>query len=115
MRKLTKRFDGLELDSFRVSSAEFERAWRELSAPQHTALEKAIENIYRFHIGQSPKALSIETMPGVRCERLIRPLACVGLYVPGGSAPLPSTVLMLATPARIAGCRERTCAHHPPG
>ena len=65
----------------------------------------------RFHEAQVPKPFAMETMPGVRCERIIRPIQAVGLYVPAGSAPLPSAVIMLAVPARIAGCPRRVLVH----
>jgi histidinol dehydrogenase len=71
------------------------------------ALECAIANVQAFHSAQVLQPLALETMPGVRCERIIRPISAVGLYVPAGSAPLPSTVVMLAVPARIAGCARR--------
>jgi histidinol dehydrogenase len=90
-----------------VSAAEFEAAERTLSAAQHRALEVAIGTVRTFHAAQSREPLSIETAPGVRCERLSVPVGAVGLYVPAGSAPLPSTAIMLAVPAAIAGCRRR--------
>jgi histidinol dehydrogenase len=90
-----------------VSSDEFEDARRALRAEQIAALERAIANVQRFHLAQAPKPLLLESEPGVRCEQVIRPIANVGLYVPAGSAPLPSAVVMLAVPARIAGCPTR--------
>jgi histidinol dehydrogenase len=105
--ELTERFDGVRLGSLEVSEAEFEAAERSLSAAQHRALEVAIGTVHAFHAAQSPAPLSIETAPGVRCERLSVPVRAVGLYVPAGSAPLPSTAVMLAVPAAIAGCRRR--------
>jgi len=101
------RLDGAELASPEVSSDEFEDARRALRTEQIAALERAIANVQRFHQAQAPKPLLLESEPGVRCEQVIRPIANVGLYVPAGSAPLPSAVVMLAVPARIAGCPTR--------
>jgi histidinol dehydrogenase len=103
----TERFDGVRLDSLEVSAAEFEAAERTLSAAQHRALEVAIGTVRTFHAAQARTPLSIETAPGVRCERISVPVRAVGLYVPAGSAPLPSTAVMLAVPAALAGCRRR--------
>jgi histidinol dehydrogenase len=103
----TERFDGVRLGSLEVSDAEFDAAESTLSAAQHRALEVAIGTVRSFHAAQSRGPLSIETAPGVRCERMSVPVHAVGLYVPAGSAPLPSTAIMLAVPAAIAGCRRR--------
>jgi histidinol dehydrogenase len=103
----TERFDRVKLDSLVVSRAEFAAARKELSAEQIAALERAIDNVTRFYEPQLPKAFATDTMPGVRCERIVRPIQAVGLYVPAGSAPLPSAVIMLAVPARIAKCPRR--------
>jgi histidinol dehydrogenase len=84
-----------------------------LDAGQIAALARAIDNVSRFHEAQQSQPLSIETMPGVRCERITRPIESVGLYVPAGSAPLPSTAIMLAVPALIAGCPARAIASSP--
>ena len=107
LRELTLRLDGAELASLEVSSDEFEDARGALRAEPIAALERAIANVQRFHQAQAPKPLVLESEPGVRCEQVIRPIANVGLYVPAGSAPLPSAVVMLAVPARIAGCPTR--------
>jgi histidinol dehydrogenase len=107
LRSYTERFDGVRLDNLAVSEKEFAAARMSLTRQQHAALEQAIDNVHRFHSAQLPQSLSMETMPGVRCERVIRPIRAVGLYVPAGSAPLPSAVVMLAVPARIAGCPRR--------
>jgi len=106
LRRLTRELDGAELAELRLSAAELDAARAALLPAQRAALERAIENVTRFHAAQRPTALSIETQPGVHCESLIRPLRAVGLYVPAGSAPLPSAVIMLAVPARLAGCAE---------
>ncbi len=104
---LTERFDHVRLDSMRVTPQEFTAAERTLSAEQTTALARAIANVRRFHAEQGAPALRVETAPGVVCERRSVALRAVGLYVPAGSAPLPSTAVMLAVPATIAGCRLR--------
>ncbi len=111
--RYAREFDGVELSSLEVSSAEFAAARVALAAADIAALERAIANIDTFHRATQPSAVAIEVQPGVRCERLIRPIGAVGLYVPAGSAPLPSTVLMLAIPARIAGCSRRVLCTPP--
>jgi histidinol dehydrogenase len=103
----TERFDSVKLESLAVGAEEFAQARKSLTPQQHAALETAIANVQRFHAGQLPQPLAVETAPGVRCERITRAIATVGLYVPAGSAPLPSAVVMLAVPARIAGCPNR--------
>ena len=113
VREYTQRFDGVDLENPRVEAAEFAAARRAVSAAQRAALERAIENVERFHRTDGLESVSIETEPGVRCERLYRPIGAVGLYVPAGSAPLPSTVVMLAVPARIAGCPQRVLCTPP--
>jgi len=107
LRAYTERFDKVRLDELAVSEEEFSDALLALTPKQRAAIERAIDNVHRFHFAQLPQPLSLETSPGVRCERLIRPISTVGLYVPAGSAPLPSAVVMLAVPARIAGCPNR--------
>jgi histidinol dehydrogenase len=111
--ELTERFDGVRLAELAVSAQEFAAAERSLSAAQHAALDTAIAMVHKFHAAQGSKALSIETAPGVRCERISVPVRAVGLYVPAGSAPLPSTAIMLAVPAAIAGCPVRVMCTAP--
>jgi histidinol dehydrogenase len=113
VRRYTREFDGVEPDDFRVSPAEFASARAQLRPEQLAAIEKAIANVDSFHRAGLPAALSLEVQPGVRCERLIRPLSAVGLYVPAGAAPLPSSVIMLAVPARIAACPQRVLCTPP--
>lgn len=113
VRRYTRQFGGPELDDLRVTPAEFRAARAELDPAQIRALERAAANVSRFHEAQRSDPLSVETMPGVRCERVTRPIGSVGLYVPAGSAPLPSTAIMLAVPARIAGCPARAIACSP--
>jgi histidinol dehydrogenase len=107
LKDLTERFDGVIVKDFRVADAEFEAAEQQLSDEAIAAIELSIDNVRRFHEAQRPVASRVETMPGVLCERVLRPVDCVGLYVPAGSAPLPSTAVMLAVPAEIAGCPRR--------
>jgi histidinol dehydrogenase len=109
----TERFDGVRLEQFAVSAREFAAARAAISARHVEALERAIENVQTFHAAQLPQPLELETMPGVRCERIVRAISPVGLYVPAGSAPLPSTVVMLAVPARLAGCSRRVLCTPP--
>jgi histidinol dehydrogenase len=113
IRRYTQMFGGPSLDELRASPAEFREARAALGAREIAALERAVANVTRFHEAQLAPPLSVDTMPGVRCERITRPVNRVGLYVPAGSAPLPSTAIMLAVPARIAGCPSRAIASSP--
>jgi len=113
VREFTERFDKVWLESSAVTPAEFAAARRLLTPAQIDTLERAIVNLERFHERQVLKPFALETEPGVRCEELIRPIAAVGLYVPAGTAPLPSTVLMLGVPARLAGCVTRVLCTPP--
>jgi len=113
VRRYTQKFGGPALDDLRVSPAEFREARAALGAAQIAALERAIGNVTSFHEAQHAPPLRVETMPGVVCERVTRPIGSVGLYVPAGSAPLPSTAIMLAVPARVAGCPARAIASSP--
>lgn len=105
--ELTARFDGIELDSLRVDANEFTRAERQVGAEARAAMDIAIRNVETFHAAQLTESLRVETAPGVVCERINRPVGAVGLYVPAGSAPLPSTAIMLAVPASLAECPVR--------
>jgi len=107
LRHFAQRFDGVELDALRVSQDAFDAAEAALSEVQRSALRTAIDNVRAFHAAQLAAPISVETMPGVVCRRITRPIRAVGLYVPAGSAPLPSTVIMLAVPAALAGCPQR--------
>ncbi len=107
LREITRQLDRVDLDRFRVSDDEFDQAERDLSDASIDAIELAIGNITRFHEMQLPVPMDLEPMPGVRCERVSRPIDSVGLYVPAGSAPLPSAAIMLAVPAAIAACPQR--------
>ena len=113
LREMTQRFDGATLTDLQVSDAEFEAAEQSLTALQLTALKKAISNVRRFHEAQTTEPLRVETSPGVICERHYRAIDAVGLYAPAGTAPLPSTVIMLAVPASIANCPTRVLCTPP--
>ncbi|MGB7216118.1 MAG: histidinol dehydrogenase, partial [Gammaproteobacteria bacterium] len=102
LRRLTRTIDGIEIDAVEVSKDEIDAAERALSPAQRNAIRAAAANIEAFHRAQLPADLEVETAPGVRCERISRPIRRVGLYVPAGTAPLPSTALMLGIPARLA-------------
>lgn len=104
--ELCVEHDRVSLKSLRVSREELEASAGALSAEQRQAVTRAIAHVRRFHEAQQPQALRVETAPGVVCERLAVPIDAVGLYVPAGSAPLPSSALMLAVPAALAGCRK---------
>jgi histidinol dehydrogenase len=108
-----REFDRVEITRFEVTRAEFAAARTQLQPVQLAALERAIANVESFHRAAPPLPVALEVQPGVLCERLIRPINAVGLYVPAGSAPLPSTVIMLAVPARIAGCPRRVLCTPP--
>ncbi|MCS6947709.1 MAG: histidinol dehydrogenase, partial [Steroidobacteraceae bacterium] len=111
--ELTHRLSGVRLDDLVVGSAELTAAEGALSAAQRAAIERAIGQVERFHAAQRLPDLRIEVSPGIHCERVTRPLPAVGLYVPAGSAPLPSTAIMLAVPARLAGCAQRVVCTPP--
>lgn len=101
-----RKFDKVELDCLAVSDAEMEEAERLVSEELKEALRQAHANIEKFHAAQRFESRKVEVCPGVTCWQKAVPIEKVGLYIPGGTAPLFSTVLMLATPAKIAGCRE---------
>ena len=113
LRRLTRRYDGVDISELRVSVDEFAHAEAALSSEQIAAIDLAIANVRKFHEAQLPTDLRVETMPGVLCERVSHPIDAVGLYVPAGTAPLPSAAIMLAVPAGIAGCPTRILATPP--
>ena len=106
LRALSQEIDGISLTALEVSEAEFAEAEMAVGAAVKQAIETAAANIRAFHEAQRPQDVALETQPGVRCFQRAVPIQRVGLYIPGGSAPLFSTVLMLAIPARVAGCPE---------
>lgn len=105
--KLCQQLDNATLKTLRVEAAEFTVAAEQLDAESVAAIDLAIANVRLFHEQQMPAPISIETTPGVRCERISHAIESVGLYVPAGTAPLPSAAVMLAVPAAIAGCPTR--------
>ncbi|CED71094.1 histidinol dehydrogenase [Aliivibrio wodanis] len=111
---LTEKFDGVKPESIRVSKSEIDAASERLSEEMKAALQQAYSNISKFHKAQKPQPIKVETQPGVVCEQITMPINKVGLYIPGGSAPLPSTVLMLGIPAQIAGCHKVVLCSPPP-
>lgn len=111
--RLARQLDVVEVSDLLVSPGEFEDAESFLRPDDRAAIRAAAANISAFHRAQLPEPLSVETAPGVVCERLVRPIASVGLYVPAGSAPLPSTALMLGVPAGLAGCPTRVLCSPP--
>jgi histidinol dehydrogenase len=107
LEELTQRFDGVRVTALEVTGAEFALAERALTPTQHAAIDTAIGTVRAFHAAQATPPVRVETAPGVVCERVVVPLRAVGLYVPAGSAPLPSTAIMLAVPAALAACPVR--------
>lgn len=114
LKEFTQRFDGVALDSFAISEDEIREECLRVDSNLKGAINNAIINIRRFHESQIQKVKKVETAPGVVCWQRNTPIEKVGLYIPGGSAPLFSTVLMLAIPADIAGCKEIVLCS-PPG
>lgn len=112
--QLNERFDKVKLTQLKVSKQQIVEAANRIAPPLKQAIQTAQRNIATFHQAQKPQHVDLETQAGVRCQVLTRPINKVGLYIPGGSAPLFSTVLMLATPAKIAGCRQIILCSPPP-
>lgn len=106
LRDYALRFDGAALDSLQVTDEEIAEAISRVPANVARAIDAAARNIEKFHHAQLPRPVEVETVPGVKCIQRAVPISRVGLYIPGGRAPLFSTVLMLAIPARLAGCPE---------
>ena len=106
LRRIARRIEGFAPERFELPQAQLDEAARNISPELKTALATAKANIEAFHRAQLPRPVAVEVMPGVRCSQRAVAIRRVGLYVPGGSAPLFSTVLMLAVPAAIAGCAE---------
>lgn len=104
--KYTSLFDGIKIENFLVTENEIKEAEKQVSTELKQAIAIAKSNIYKFHSAQKSSKIEVETTEGVLCWQEKRPIQKVGLYIPGGTAPLFSTVLMLAIPAQIAGCEE---------
>jgi histidinol dehydrogenase len=106
LRELSARYDRCSLQALEVTEAEFAAADAKLAPELKAAIREAAARIDAFHRAAAPQPVAVNTASGVSVERVLRPIQRVGLYVPAGSAPLPSTALMLGVPAHIAGCRE---------
>ncbi|RDI98269.1 histidinol dehydrogenase [Dyella solisilvae] len=106
LRELSARYDRCALDAIEVTAQELHDAESRLDPELKAAIDEAAARIEAFHRAAAPQPVAVDTASGVRVERMLRPIQRVGLYVPAGSAPLPSTALMLGVPARIAGCAE---------
>ncbi|GAB1445112.1 hypothetical protein MASR2M41_07740 [Flammeovirgaceae bacterium] len=106
LKELSLQIDKVALDSFRVTENEINLAETQVSQELKQAIRTAAANITKFHKAQQYETLYVDTMPGVRCWRKAVPIEKVGIYVPGGTAPLFSTLMMLGIPAKIAGCQE---------
>lgn len=106
LREFSLKFDGVNLNKLKVSTSEIDEADDIVSHQLKRAISVAAKNIAKFHKAQRMEEIIVETTPGVMCTQRAIPISSVGLYVPGGNSPLFSTVLMLAIPARIAGCRK---------
>ena len=106
LRDYAAKFDRVELKEIRVSPDAINEAETRLDADTKAAMQLAVKNIQAFHSAQALSPVTVQTMPGVTCTQVTHPIDSVGLYVPGGTAPLFSTVMMLAVPAKIAGCRQ---------
>jgi histidinol dehydrogenase len=113
LRDFAQKFDGVKLSVFRVSEAEFAEAEKLVSDDVKQAIANAILNLRTWHKAGMPSGFQIETQPGVICGAVYRGIRSVGLYVPAGSAPLPSTAMMLGVPAMLADCREVTLCTPP--
>ena len=107
LSRLTEKFDGVKIDVLEVPAEALEAAWNALPASDQSVIERARRNIKLFHKAQIPASIEVETEPGVICRREARAIETAGLYVPGGTAPLVSTLLMLAVPAKVAGVQNR--------
>lgn len=106
LKLYTEKFDGVKLESLLISDAEKEEASELVDEELKNSIQVAIDNISKFHEAQKPSVVEVETSPGVKCWQKGIAIEKVGLYIPGGTAPLFSTVLMLGIPAKIAGCKE---------
>lgn len=114
LKALSQKFDKAAPESVLVSKSQIDEASSRLDSKIKQAIAQAMNNIRRFHEAQIPNPINVETQPGVFCQQVSRPIDAVGLYIPGGSAPLLSTVMMLGIPARIAGCRKIILCSPPP-
>lgn len=114
LKTFNQQFDNIKIDSLQLSSEAILSATSRLNEDVKQAISLAAQNIEKFHKAQLPEIIEVETQPGVTCQQISRPIQSVGLYIPGGSAPLLSTVLMLGIPALIAGCHRIILCSPPP-
>ena len=106
LKKYSKKFDGIALRKLFVDAKELKQSEAKITNELKNAIDQAYDNILKFHLTQQEEVKEVETMPGVKCWRKSIPLDRVGFYIPGGTAPLFSTVLMLGVPAMVAGCKD---------
>lgn len=114
LKALSNKFDKVQINQIKLSNNEIKMAIDRVNPDLKQAMQLAVGNIKKFHQAQVKQTVTVETMPGITCQLVTRPINSVGLYIPGGSAPLLSTVLMLAIPANIAGCRKVILCSPPP-
>jgi len=114
LKALSQKFDKASLATLKLTENQIALAASRVNLELKSAMQLAAKNIECFHQAQIREAISVETMPGIKCQQVTRPVNSVGLYIPGGSAPLLSTVLMLAIPAKIAGCNKIMLCSPPP-
>ena len=114
LKKYSQMFDHAKIDKFKISRKKILTSHANVNESTKNAILKAIKNIKCFHLEQKVNSITVKVQPGVNCQQLIKPIESVGLYIPGGSAPLVSTVLMLSIPANIAGCSNIILCSPPP-
>lgn len=114
LKALSNKFDKVQINQIKLSNSEIKMAIDRVNPDLKQAMQLAVSNIKKFHQAQVKQTVTVETMPGITCQLVTRPINSVGLYIPGGSAPLLSTVLMLAIPANIACCRKVILCSPPP-
>lgn len=114
LKAMTTKFDGVDIEYFEIDKQTIADSEKFVDTKLKTSIAVASRNIELFHSAQKPNAVNVETMPGVKCKLIYRPLERVGLYIPSGTAPLISTALMLGIPAKVAGCRELIVCTPPP-
>ena len=114
LKALSSKYDKTQTNQIKLTEDEIKTATSRVKTDLKQAMQLAVSNIEKFHQAQVRPTITVETMPGIKCQSVTRPIDSVGLYIPGGSAPLLSTVLMLAIPAKIAGCRKVILCSPPP-
>ena len=114
LKALSSKYDKTQTNQIKLTEDEIKTAISRVTSDLKQAMQLAVSNIEKFHQAQVRQTITVETMPGIKCQSVTRPIDSVGLYIPGGSAPLLSTVLMLAIPAKIAGCRKVILCSPPP-